>query len=244
MVTEEQSQMQIDFLDNPPSEDVPAQDAPDADTPVAAQAEGPPPTGGPSATGEAQEAAPPVEPVAPAAPSSAEMQVLRQQAAEYEEVRMRASLQQEGNKVQRDLEAQGFLPEHAQQTAQQHIQSRQAQAGLIRRGNEYGQEIAAKQVAAEQIAQKFRLSIADLPILKQADSPEIMEGLAKNISERRGLEEELSRLRQGQVPAQQYDNSQGSPDVAANDSNLLDRYNAGDRSPNATAAAKKAAGLG
>jgi len=67
--------------------------------------------------------------------------------------------------------------------------------------------------------------------------------LAKNISERRGVDDELAKLRQGQVPAQSFDNSQGTPDIAPNDNGWLDRYNTGDRSEQAITAARKAAGL-
>jgi len=250
MVTEEQPEVQIDFLDTPlagdaaPVADTPVADTPVADTPVADVPVADVPVVSPPVVGEAAGTPPVAEAPAPVVQTNAELQALRQQAAEYEDVRMRAAFQQEANKVQGQLESQGLLPEHAKQAAQQHMQSRQAQAGLVKRSNEFSQELMAKQVATEQIAQKYKLGLRDLSVLRQADSPEMMEGLAKNISERRALEEEVSRLRQGQVPAQQYDNSQGSPDVAANDTNLLDRYNAGDRSPNAVAAARKAMGLG
>ena len=57
------------------------------------------------------------------------------------------------------------------------------------------------------------------------------------------IENRIKELEQAQVPAQQFDNSQGAPEVAANDGSWLDRYNAGDRSPNAVAAAKRTLGI-
>jgi len=83
----------------------------------------------------------------------------------------------------------------------------------------------------------------DLAQLRESETPEAMETIAKDMSNRRSMEEELSRLKQAQVPPQRFDNSQGAPDVAPNDSGWLDRYNNGDRSENAQAAARKAAGL-
>jgi len=183
------------------------------------------------------------EPTPQSGPSPAELQQLQRQAAEYEQLRVRAELQQESDRYQKGLEDQGYLPEQAQQAAQQYAQSRQAQADLMKKADEYGKHLAGKTAAAEHFAQKYKLNMVDLPTLRQAESPEIMEALAKNISERRSVDAELAKLRQAQAPPQSFDNSQGSPDVAPNDNGWLDRYNGGDRSTQAIAAARKAAGL-
>ena len=144
---------------------------------------------------------------------------------------------------QQQLESQGYLPEQAQQAAQQYSQSKQAQQNLMKQADEYGQYIQAKHNASVHFAQKYNLGMNDLNILQQAENESVMENLAKDISQRRSMEEELNRLKQAQVPPQKFDNSQGAPDVAPNDSGWLDRYNNGDRSENAQAAARKAAGL-
>jgi hypothetical protein len=70
-----------------------------------------------------------------------------------------------------------------------------------------------------------------------------MEQAAQSLSANRERDSELARLKQAQVPAQAFDNSQGNPQVAADEGGWLDRYNGGDRSPSAQAAAKRAAGL-
>ena len=70
-----------------------------------------------------------------------------------------------------------------------------------------------------------------------------MEQVAKKISDDRKVRNELDSLKKAQVPTQQFDNSQGAPEVAANDGSWLDRYNRGDRSANAVAAAKKVLGI-
>jgi len=168
---------------------------------------------------------------------------LQRQAAEYEQVRQRAAVQQEEARIRQHLESQGANPEEAQQQARQYVQGQTAQQDLMRQADSYGQHIVAKQNAAEHFANQYNLTIADLPVLKQAESPEIMEALAKEIVERRKMENELATLRKAQVPAQQFDNSQGAPEVASSDGNWLDRYNAGDRSPNAVAAAKRVLGI-
>ena len=123
------------------------------------------------------------------------------------------------------------------------MQSRQAQQGLMQKADEYGQHLLGKMAASEHFAQKYSLQMADLSTLRQAETPEIMEELAKRLAGDRKMRTELEQLRKAQVPPQQFDNSQGEPDVASNESGWLDRYNAGDRSANATAAARRAAGL-
>ena len=183
------------------------------------------------------------QPEAPTGPSREEIIQLQRQSAEYEQLRMKAGLQQESDKYKQQLENQGYLPEQAQQAAQQYMQTRQAQVDLMKKAEEYGQHLAGKTAAAEHFAQKYNLTMADLTTLRQAETPDVMEQLAKNISERRGVDDELAKLRQGQVPVQSFDNSQGTPDVAPNDNGWLDRYNTGDRSEQAITAARKAAGL-
>ena len=142
------------------------------------------------------------EPTPQSGPSPAELQQLQRQAAEYEQLRVRAGLQQEGNRYQKSLEDQGYLPEQAQQAAQQYMQSRQSQVDLMKKADEYGRHIEGKSAAAEHFAQKYNLNMVDLPTLRQAESPEIMEALAKNISERRSVDAELAKLRQAQAPPQ------------------------------------------
>ena len=176
--------------------------------------------------------------------SPQQVQQLQQQAAEYERLRQQATIQNETQRYQRQLEAQGYAPEQAQQATQQHMQSRNTQQSLMAKADEYGQHIVAKVNASEHFAQKYELQMGDLAILRQAENPQVMEELAKKISGDRKMQGELAQLRKAQVPPQQFDSSQGEPQVASSDDSWLDRYNAGDRSPNATAAAKRILGMG
>ena len=251
MVTENQEteQASLPNLEAPPTDGVTdtgdalpptdVQDIPATDPGVAPSAEAAPAP----VDGVAPAPEPTPEPQAPSGPSPTELQQLQRQAAEYEQIRLKASLQQEGTKYQRQLEEQGYMPEQAQKASQQYMQSRQAQVNLMKKAEEYGQHLTGKTAAAEHFAQKYNLALADLPMLRQAETPEVMEELAKNVSKRRKDDTELAQLRQARVPPQQFDTSQGEPQVAANDSSWLDRYNGGDRSPSALAAAKKAAGF-
>lgn len=188
---------------------------------------------------------PPEPPVPQQVPGTSreEIQRLQQQAAEYEQIRTKATLQRETNRYQQQLESQGYDTEQAQQAAQQYTSSKQAQNDLIKQADQYGQHLMGKMAASEHFAQKYKLGMNDLAVLRQSETPEAMEIVAKDLANRRAMEDELSKLRQAQVPTQRFDNSQGSPDVASNDSNWLDRYNAGDRSSSAQSAARRAAGL-
>lgn len=232
-----------DMGDMPPPTNVQGQADPAVGSVSTTEAASAPIAGAPPVAGTPPVTEPQPTPEVPSGPSMAEIQQLQRQAAEYEGLRAKAALQQEATKYQSQLENQGYMPEQAQQAAQQYMQSRQAQANLMKRADEYGQHLVGKQAAAEHFAQKHSLTMADLPTLRQAESPEIMEQLAKNMAERRSVDDELAKLRQAQVPAQSFDNSQGTPDVAPNDNGWLDRYNTGDRSAHANAAARRAAGL-
>ena len=228
---------EIDRLNNAPDIDiseVPADPVPPVETPPAE----------PVVPAEPVAEQPTETPATPSQPSSPEdIQRLQQQAAEYEQVRQRAALQQQEQQLRQRLLDQGASEENAQAQARQYVQSMSAQQDLMKKADQYGQHLLAVQAAAEQFASKYNLQVSDLATLRQADTPEVMENMAKEIVERRNLESELERLRKAQVPAQQFDNSQGAPEVASSDENWVDRYNAGDRSPNAVAAAKKLLGM-
>ena len=79
---------------------------------------------------------------------------------EYEQVRQRAVVQQEYERVQRQLESQGASPEEAQQQASQYIQSRTSQQDLMRQADAYGKELIAKQNVFECYTRKV---ISELP---------------------------------------------------------------------------------
>ena len=208
----------------------------------------------PAAPAPEPEAPAPVaqEPTAPTQPAPDQMQQMQQdqqfqqmsqQAAQYQQVQERAAFQQEAQRYQQQLENQGYMAEQAQQIAYQHIQSRQAQANTARQHQFQTQVMLGKQAAAEHFAKTHNLGFDAMATLRLADTPEQMEMIAKKMSSDAKNMDEFAKLRQAQVPAQQFDSSQGEPQVASNDGSWLDRYNAGDRSANATAAARRLMGI-
>jgi hypothetical protein len=171
------------------------------------------------------------------------IQALQQQSAQYAQLQAQAALQNQATQYRQQLESQGFIPEHAQQATNEYVQSQQRQTELIQQAEQYGRHIHGKQLAAEHFVQKYNLNIGDLAELRKYNDPESMDKGAQKLSNDRRRDEELSKFKQGQVPAQAVDNSQGNPQVAADEGGWLDRYNAGDRSPSAVAAAARAAGV-
>jgi hypothetical protein len=176
--------------------------------------------------------------------SPAQLQQMQQDAAEYQTVQIRAALQTQATAYKEQLEGQGYLPEQAEQAAAEYMNSQERQASLMQQADAYGRHLQEKQMAVEHFVKKYNLGIDDMGALRRYEDPRAMDEAAKKMSADRERDTELARLKQAQVPAQSFDNSQGNPQVAADEGGWLDRYNAGDRSSSAQSAARKAAGLG
>jgi hypothetical protein len=176
--------------------------------------------------------------------SPEQLQQMQQATVEYQKVQMRAALQTQADAYKQQLEGQGYLPEQAEQAAAEYMNSQERQATLMQQADAFGRHLQEKQMAVEHFVKKYGLGMEDMGALRRYEDPQSMDAAAKKMSVDRERDTELARLKQGQVPAQSFDNSQGNPQVAADEGGWLDRYNAGDRSSSAQAAARKAAGLG
>ena len=220
---------EVDTLNNMPEVDISEPGAP------APEPEAPAPV--------AQEPTAPTQPTPEQMQQNQQFQQMSQQAAQYQQVQERAAFQQEAQRYQQQLESQGYMADQAQQIAHQHMQSRQAQVNMARQHQFQTQILMGKQAAAEHFAKTHNLGFDAMATLRLAETPEQMEQIAKKMSSDAKNMDELTKLRQAQVPAQQFDSSQGEPQVASNDGSWLDRYNAGDRSANATAAARRLMGI-
>ena len=239
----------------PPGDDLPPVDPPEVN-PILTEItqlneqEGPEGTQAPEVPEAPQQEAPtepiaetPVQPQAQPQYTPEQVQQMQQQAAQYQEMEAKAALQNQTQSYKTQLENQGFLPEHAEQAASYYMQSQQQQLNLVQKADEYAQHVQGQMLVAELFVKKYNLGIDDLSTLRTYNDPQSMEEAAKKLSGDRERDAELTKLRQAQVPAQQFDNSQGEPSVAQNDASWLDRYNSGDRSPNSVAAARRATGL-
>lgn len=250
MVTENVEQLPLESPDspvggdglgdvNPQQEDAPEPLRQEVDTEISAEQS--PAMGAPAPSPSPQ---PPVG-TAPASPqyTPAQINKMQQDSAQYEQVQMRAALQTQADTYKAQLEQQGYLPEHAEQAANSYMQSQQQQMSIMSQAEEYGQHLQGKQMAVEFFIKKYKLNIDDMSMLRAYEDPKSMDEAAQKMSHDRERDNELAQFKQARVPAQSFDNSQGSPGVAADEGGWLDRYNSGDRSSSAVAAARRAAGL-
>ena len=152
-------------------------------------------------------------------------------------------LEQQASEYRQQLEQQGYLPEQATQIAQswmaQQSQLTETQQQQERQVRFYQGQAAA----AEHFADKYKLNISDLAELRNSPDPKSMEAIAKRMASDRKKDARIAELEARLVPQQTFDDSQSTPAASNNEDRLLERYNQGDRSSEAQAAARRAAGL-
>lgn len=147
---------------------------------------------------------------------------------------------EEANATRAQLETQGYSDDQIEHlvTQQQAFQRREAelQANLQRTQlHEQGRYRAAMHYS--------KLHGVDADQLLPYNSPQEMELRAKEMSRISQLEAKLAQYEKASVPPQNFDTGTSQVTAVSNEEAWLDRYNAGDRSPEALAAAKRAAGL-
>ena len=102
-----------------------------------------------------------------------------------------------------------------------------------------------KRNAAIHFYKQYKLdNIDDLQTLEKYNDPQSMEEAAKRIQSDKAKDAEIAKLRAQLVPSQTFDDSQSTPAASTDEDRWLERYNQGDRSSQAAAAARRAAGLG
>jgi hypothetical protein len=198
------------------------------------------------------EAAP--EPVAEAAPESPPppqappvdqqaINELRQRRAYDTQRQWQENIGKQARSYERQLTDAGYMPEQARDQARRYVQQEQK---FKKQEQETGQLVGfveGRQAAAMHFMEKHGLAnkqmLADLQSLQQTQSPADMEKEAKRMKVERALRAENTRLKQGSVPPQSFDSSQGAAEATTNDERLLQAYIDGDRSAAAVAAVKK-----
>ena len=169
---------------------------------------------------------------------------LEQQVAQNQQVQIQTQLQQSADQYRQNLEQQGYLPDQAQQVAQQWAAGK-AQEFQAYSDQQYQlRSVEGKYVAAETYVQKHNLDVSDMAELRRYNDPQSMEAAAIRLKSDREKDAEIARLKAQLVPSQTFDDSQSTPAASTSEDNWLDRYNQGDRSDQAKSAARRAAGLG
>ena len=202
----------------------------------------PSPSTAPLVTGEA----PPVDPVPPPQNDNVmqRMSMLEEQAAQYKNMQMQQQLQIQSEQYKDYFEQQGLMPDQAERMAKDFVTQQGQTAKMQKDHEDYVLYLQGQSNAAEHFATQYSLNLPDLAELKRYQDPQSMEAAAKRIKGDRDKDAEIARLKAQLVPSQSYDDSQSTPAASNSENGWLDRYNQGDRSEQAKAAARRAAGLG
>lgn len=169
-----------------------------------------------------------------------ELEQRRQQQAQTE---FEQNLGKNASGYEKQLTENGYMPEHARAQARVYVQNQMQLAEQDQKAVQLLGYVEGRQEAALHFMQQNDLISKDVVDtyrqLVSTSNPEEMKQSAERMKKDRTTDAELTRLRQGQVPAQTFDNSQGSAEASTSDDRLLAAYNNGDRSPAATEAARK-----
>ena len=175
------------------------------------------------------------------------MQELQERrAAEYQN-KWREKVGQQARRYEQELTNGGYMPGQARDQAKRYIQQEQK----FRQQEEENARMLGTQVGQINAGLHFleanglvnKQAVQDLRVLLQTNSPMEMEREAQRMKRERHLTAENTRLKQGQVPPQTFDNSQGSVEASGDQNRLLDQYNAGIRNDATIKAAKRVMGL-
>ena len=146
---------------------------------------------------------------------------------------------------ERQLQEAGYMPEQARDQARRYVAQEQKFKKHEDETAEMVGYVQGKQAAAIHFMKQQGLAnqqmIEDFMALQMANTPAEMEREAKRMKRERGLIAENARLKQGRVPPQTFDNSQGAAEATSNQDRLLEAYNNGDRSEAAVRAARRMA---
>ena len=172
------------------------------------------------------------------------IQEVEQQNLQYQQQQQQTQIQQQTEQYKQQLEQAGYLPEQADQIAQGWFSQQSQISQMQQQQSDYVKFMQGQSAAAEHFAAQYGLNLSDLAELRRHQDPQSMEAAAKRMKSDRDKDAEIARLKAQLVPSQSYDDSQSTPAASTDEGRWLERYNQGDRSSQAQAAARRAAGLG
>ena len=151
--------------------------------------------------------------------------------------------------IERRAQQQGSDPQSAREIAKQHVASQKQLRDQQDQSLNLVRNVEGRREAALHFLEKHKLAdkrmLDDFRALSNFNTPQDMEREAMRIAQLRQQAEEIARLKQGQVPPQAFDNSQGAAEPTSNQNRLLQEYIAGERTEAHQAAARRAAnGMG
>jgi hypothetical protein len=204
-------------------------------------------------TEEPPASTPPPEPSATVSP--VQQSDVNQQAVEelYRQRQINAQKEWEGQVfkqaqgVEKQAMDRGADPQTARQLARQFVSGRKEIRDQETKSVEILAHVEGRQNAAMHYAQKHGLlskqAANDIgALISRARTPAEMDIEGQRIAQLRSQATEITRLKQGRVSPQTFDNSQGSSESTTNEQRLLENYNNGDRSDAAVKAVRKLLG--
>ena len=171
------------------------------------------------------------------------IQELQQRRAMENERQWRENVGRKARGYEQQLHEAGYMPEQARDQARRYVQQEQKFKQQEEETLNMIGYVEGRQAAAVHFLKKHGLAnkqvLDDLILLQQTNTPAEMEKEAQRMRCERALVAENAQLKQGRVPPQTFDNSQGAAEASNNDARLLDAYINGDRSDAAVRAAAR-----
>jgi hypothetical protein len=199
----------------------------------------------PAASVEPTASVPDGSPPPPPPPPSAEQQAineLQERRAAEAQRQWQQQVISKAKQFEQQLNDEGYMPEQARAQARRYVQQEQRFRQHEQEASDMVGFLAGRQAAAIHFMKQHGLAntqmLNDLMALQQVNSPAEMDKEARRMKRERALIAENTRLKQGRVAPQTFDNSQGSAEVTTNQDRLLQAYMRGDRSDAATQAAR------
>jgi hypothetical protein len=166
-----------------------------------------------------------------------------QQIMQFQQQNQLSQVQAQTAQYEQQLEQQGYLPEQAKQISQAWMSQQSQMSQLQQQQEQQIKFVQGQAAAAEHFANQYKLQLSDLAKLRSYPNPDSMESAAKEMASDRKKDARIAELEAQLVPKQTFDDSQSTPAASNDENRWLERYNQGDTSPQAQAAARRAAGL-
>ena len=234
----EEAQMDLGMVDSDVDEGLPIEEVP-AETEAAAEPKDAAPSPLPVATEvPAAQVPPPTPPVDQRAVNE-----LRERRSQDVHRQWQENVGKQARSYEKQMVDGGYDPEQARDQARRYVQQEQRFRKQEQESADMLGFLEGRQAAAMHFMEQHGLAnkqvLDDLIALQQANTPAEMEKEAQRMRRERALVAENAQLKQGRVPPQTFDNSQGAAEASNNDARLLDAYINGDRSDAAVRAAAR-----
>ena len=162
---------------------------------------------------------------------------------QFQQQQQQSQMQSQAAQYEQQLEQQGYLPQQAKEISQAWMAQQNQSSQLQQQYEQQVKYYQGQAAAAEHFANQYKLQLSDLAQLRSYPNPDSMESAAKRMASDRKKDARIAELEAQLVPKQSFDDSQSTPAASTDDDRWLERYNQGDTSPQAQAAARRAAGL-